>query len=299
MTKLLSFDLPDLRLILAVAEAGSLSKGAAALPLALSAASTRIRLIEDRFGLPLFHRRAGGLAPSEAGEAFIAHARRILRSAEDAQAEMDARAHGRRGALRLWANATATGTILPSLTGRFLAAQPYLDLIQLERPSAEVAAGVLRGEADIGVLDSEVRLDGLEYLPLGQYRLSLLAPADHPLAGLAACGFTDAAGHPMVGLPDTSGMQVFIEKMAAIAALHPRFRVRAPSFTAQAQLVAAGAGLAVMPDQAARQAAETHDLAVIALQDDWASRELVLCMRPWGELPAEARTLARMLAGLN
>ena len=65
------------------AELGSLSKAADALPLALSAASSRLRLMEDRMGLRFFDRHATGLTLTEPGVSFLTHARRILRSAQD------------------------------------------------------------------------------------------------------------------------------------------------------------------------------------------------------------------------
>ena len=65
----LRFDLPERNLVVAIAEAGSLGKAAQALPLALSAASNRLRLLEDRLGTRLFERGAAGVQATPADRA--------------------------------------------------------------------------------------------------------------------------------------------------------------------------------------------------------------------------------------
>ncbi|QNM95166.1 LysR substrate-binding domain-containing protein [Chitinimonas koreensis] len=299
MTKPQRFDLTDLRVLIAVAEAGSLSRAAAALPLALSAVSSRLRQLEDRLDLALFERHAGGVRPTAAGEALLEHARRILRAAHDAQAAMDGLAGQRREQLKLWANTTANSTVLPAALGRFLAEHPYLDVTLVERPSREVAQAVERGEADLGVIDGGYESPGLVVLPLGRYRLAVLAPPGHALAAGPDCSFRELTRHPLVGLPDGSAMQRFVEHMAALAGLELHVRARAPSFAAIARLVLGGAGVALVPESTGQGYRDAMGLALVALSDDWAERELKICVREWASLTPTVRALAGFLAGLD
>lgn len=299
MTKPVRFDLPDLRLFLAVAEAGSLSKGAAALPLALSAASSRLRLLEDRLGVQLFERHASGVRLTRAGDVLLEHARRIQRAALDAQSAMDGLLGLRRESLQLWANTTANSTILPGVLGRFLAEHPYLNVTLVERPSREVMAAVEHGDADLGVVDGDYEPAGLVLLPLGRYRLAALVPPGHPLAATGACSFRSLTEYPLVGLPDGSSMQRFVEKMADLASLDLHLRARAPSFAAIARLVAGGAGVAVVPETTGRGYRDAMGLVLVSLTDEWAERELKVCVRDWSTLSPMVRALASFLSGLS
>ena len=82
------FDLADLRLLSAIAATGSLSKAAASVPVAVSAASTRLRLFEQRCGLSLFTRRADGMQPTPAGRLVLERSRSVLGEAEKLSATL-------------------------------------------------------------------------------------------------------------------------------------------------------------------------------------------------------------------
>jgi len=73
------------------------------------------------------------------------------------------------------------------------------------------------------------------------------------------------------------------------------FRVRVPSFDAQCRLIARGAGVALMPETAARRHAQSLPLAVLPLADPVLQRRLLLCMRSFDELPAITRRLVEVL----
>ena len=76
------FDLADLSLFRHVVEAGSITHGAERAHLALAAASTRIRNMEEALGVALLTRGRAGVTPTQAGRTLLQHARAILRQAE-------------------------------------------------------------------------------------------------------------------------------------------------------------------------------------------------------------------------
>lgn len=76
------FDLADLRLIAAIANTGSLSKAAASVPVAISAASNRLRLFEERCGVALFARRSDGMTLTPTGRLVLEASQRVLREAQ-------------------------------------------------------------------------------------------------------------------------------------------------------------------------------------------------------------------------
>jgi len=84
------FDLPDLSLFRHVVEAGSITGGAARANLALAAASTRIRNMEEALGAALLLRSRQGITPTQAGRTLLQHARAILRQAERLREDLSA-----------------------------------------------------------------------------------------------------------------------------------------------------------------------------------------------------------------
>lgn len=291
------FDLTDLRLLVAIADDGSLSRAAAQFPIALSAASNRLRLLEQRLGLSLFSRHAGGMAPTPAGRIALDHARRVLAEAQQLRLAMEGLAGRQRVSVRLAANTVANNTFLPPALGPFLKDFPEVDLQVDERASQEILRAVQSGDIDIGVLDGNLPLEGTVSMPFRNDRLVLFVPQAHPLAAQEHCLFRDALGYPFVGMPTERAMQRFVEDMATLLGRPLTVRVRAPSFFAIAQLVTQQVGVAVLPEAAARRHAAALPAAIVTLDDAWATRELRLCVRDLDGLSAQARQLLAYLAG--
>ena len=290
------FDLIDLRLLVAIADAGSLSRAAAQFPLALSAASNRLRQFEERCGVHLFTRAANGMVATPAGRITLDHARRVLAEAQQLRDTLQDLAGQRRIRLRLAATTVANDTYLPAALGPFLADYPEVDLQLEERNSRDVLLAVQAQEADIGVLGDNLSLaDDVVSLPFRHFRLVLLVSSGHPLAARGHCLLRDALGFAFIGLPPERAMQRFIEEIAMQNASPLKIRVRAPSFFAQAQLVAQGAGIAVLPEAAARRHAGELSARIVALDDAWATRELRLCVRSLAGLSVQARQLLSYL----
>ena len=91
------FDLTDLSLFRHVVEAGSITHGAGRAHLALAAASTRIRHMEEALGAPLLVRARQGITPTQAGRTLLQHARIMLGQAERLREDLGAYAGGLAG----------------------------------------------------------------------------------------------------------------------------------------------------------------------------------------------------------
>ena len=107
------FDLADLRLFLNVVEAGSITRGAERTHLAIAAASTRIRNMEEALGTPLLHRERQGTTPTETGRTLAHHARILLQQADRMHGDLGQYADGIRGQIRLLSNTNALTEFLP------------------------------------------------------------------------------------------------------------------------------------------------------------------------------------------
>jgi DNA-binding transcriptional LysR family regulator len=286
------FDLTDLRLVLNVAEAASITHGAARSGLALASASERIRDMELALGAALFERKRRGVNPTPAGTALIHHARIVTRQLELMRGELDVFAKGLRGSVRVLSNTAALQAFLPPILGTFLAAHPNVDLALEERPSPEIVRAIARGAADIGIVaDAVDPAVELETFPFAEDRLVLVAPAKHPLAHRRRIVFADTLPYDFVGLPAGAALQDHIDGHAARAGRQLRLRVRLPGFDAICRLVESGIGLAVVPQAAADRCRRSMSIRTIPLTDAWALRRLRLCVKDARALPAHAQWL--------
>src|SRR5205807_8652369 len=123
------FDLADLDLFRHVVEAGSITHGAERAHLALGAASTRIRRMEEAFGATLLVRSRQGVTPTQAGRTLIQHARTLLRQAARLREDLGGYAGGFAGHVRILSNTNALTEFLPEALSSFLSFHPLVSLV--------------------------------------------------------------------------------------------------------------------------------------------------------------------------
>lgn len=289
------FDPADLRLFLSVVETGSITAGAERAHLALASASARIKGMEEAIGTALLTRSRAGAAPTPAGEALAHHARLILDQTERMRGELARYGRGLKGHVRLWCNTAALGGHLHGDLAAFLTAHPDVDLDLSEQPSRQITLALAQGLIHLGIGSDAVDTRGLELSPYGEDRLVAVLPPGHALAERPAVRFAELLAEPFVGLPPGNAMQELVGRQALRTGAAPKYRVRVNSFEPVAEMVAAGVGVAVLPEAAALRLAAEGTLAVRPLDEPWTRRRLVLCVRSRAALPAFARELLEHL----
>jgi DNA-binding transcriptional LysR family regulator len=289
------FDLTDLRLFCDVVDAGSITAGAEKSALALAAASTRIRGMEEALGAPLLTRSRQGVTPTPAGRTLIKHARTILAQSARLKEDLGAFAGGLSGEVRLLANTNALTEFLPEALSSFLSEHPQVSVDLEERLSDEIVGLVAEGAADVGIVAGTVEVGSLATYPFRSDRFVVVTAAGHPLAKRGAVSFAEVLDCEFVGLERSSSWQRFLAARAAREGRPLRLRVQLRSFDAVCRLVECGVGVGVVPQTTAARAAKTMDLAVVQLADDWALRELKIVVRADEELRPYARELVESL----
>src|SRR4029079_13203928 len=171
------FDLTDLSLFRHVAEAGSITHGAERAHLALAAASTRIRHMEEALGAPLLIRARHGVTPTQAGRTLLQHARTMLAQAERLREDLGAYAGGLAGQVRVLSNTNALTEFLPEALSSFLADHPHVSVDLEERLSDEIVGLVAEGAADVGIVAGTVEMGALETYPFRSDRFVVVTPA--------------------------------------------------------------------------------------------------------------------------
>lgn len=289
------FDLTDLRLFCDVADAGSITAGAEKSALALAAASTRIRGMEDALGAPLLIRSRQGVTLTEAGRTLLKHARTMLAQSARLREDLSAFAGGMSGEVRLLANTNALTEFLPEALSAFLADHPQISVDLEERLSDEIVGLVAEGAADVGIVAGTVDVGALTTYPFRSDRFVVVTAKDHPLAERPAVSFAEVLDYDLVGLERSSSLQRFLVGKAAREGKPLRLRVQLRSFDAVCRLVECGVGVGVVPATTAARAAKTMALAITDLADDWAIRDLTIVVRAAGELRAYAKALVESL----
>lgn len=285
------FDFTDLSLFRHIVEAGSITHGAERLNLALAAASTRIRKLEQAFGAELLVRGRQGVVPTQAGRMLLQHARTILAQSDKLQEDLTPYARGLAGQVRVLSNTNALTEFLPETLSSFLNTNPDISVDLEERLSDEIVGLIAEGTGDIGIVAGTVDHAGLQTFPFRSDRFVLVVPNGHMLASRASIGFAEVLDYDMVGLDRASAIQRFLADKANRIGRPLRLRVQLRSFDAICRLVECNVGVGIVPETTVERTARSMAISAVQLADSWALRELTICVRDLDALPPYARTL--------
>jgi DNA-binding transcriptional LysR family regulator len=289
------FDLVDLQLFIAIAEARSITGGADRAHLALASASARIKGLEAALGTALLKRGRRGIELTAAGESLLDHARIILHNVEAMRGDLAAYAGGMKATIRLLTNTSGLSEYLPKALAAFLGQHPHISIDVEERESADIAQAIVAGAADLGLAAEHALPESLERIAFSEDRLVLVAGRGDELAKRRVVDFRDVVGRDFVGLTTGSALHAHIAGHAARLGARLQFRARLNNFHSIGQMVAAGIGIAVMPEVAARRCARSMRIATVRIRDPWANRKLAICARSFRALPKPAQQLVEHL----
>lgn len=290
-------DLADLQLFLRIVDSGSITAGAVSANLALASASERLRSIESAAGVTLLERRSRGVVTTEAGEALAHHARLILGQQELLKEELQSFATGSKGTLHLYANTAALTRFLPSRLAPWLAEQPGLRVVLKERMSSDIVRAVTSGMIEAGVISSAVPAKGLEVQAISKDHLVLITSAKPPYALGKKVTFAEVLDLPFVGLTEGSALQDHIAEHARAAGRPLDLRISMKTFEGLCAMVGQGVGVGIVPRNTAMYYRRRYCLDIIALEEQWARRQLCLCFRDWTELTGPMQSLLTHLGG--
>lgn len=254
-------DLKQLEYFARVAEMGSFTRAAIALDVAQPALSRQVRLLEVELRQSLLIRNGRGALPTEAGKLLLAHSRGILHQVERAKEEL-----GRvRGAL---AGRVAVG--LPTSVARALTV-PLVRAFRSQMPDATIAISeglsvalqesLLNGRLDIAVLYNAQPCAEIETIPLREEEL-ILVQQGLPGVDLEPIGLHDVARLPLVIPTRPNAIRMQLESEMARLGLRPRIALEMDGVSAILDLVADGAGVAVLPHSAVLNATQIGALAI-------------------------------------
>ncbi|QKJ86876.1 LysR family transcriptional regulator [Paramixta manurensis] len=292
-------DLVTLRLFVATAEQGGVTRAAGQLHLVPAAASRRIRELEEQLGIALFIRQPHGMALNDAGRAVLAHARSMLHSVDRMQEDVMAFMQGNRGVVRIAACTSAVLQFLSEDIQRCHLRYPNIHIDLHEMNSEGVVQAVQRGIANVGIYEHSVTHVALPHLPYREDRLCIVTQAAHPLAQQARSGARitpeQALRHDVIGLTEGASISIILGRLAEQAGLPLKMRIRVGSFDSMAAMIASGIGIGLMPETVARQIAGDRRFAHLPFDGALAVRHFSLCHQPHASLAQAADSLISLL----
>ncbi len=272
-------DFVTLKLFCAIAQSGSITKGANECSLALSAASRRMSELEDTVGLMLLDRSAKGVTLTQAGHAVMQHALRLFQGFEQFSNELAEYTKGIKGHVRLWANMSSLTEFLPSALASFLKQHPEIQVEVEEQLSGDIVKALLDGIADIGVLADGAPTAGLHTSIIGHDELVIVSSKSHPIRNKKRITFEECLSYDFVGLNRGSSLLELTSRQAEKLGKQMQLRIQVRSYDAMCQMIAVNLGIGVLPLQACAPQIKAMGLKAIPLEDAWAKRNLLLAMK--------------------
>lgn len=257
-------DAAALHLLRTVAEAGSITSAAASLGISQPAVSQQVRRLERRLGTALVERHGRGIRLTEPGRVLARHGASVAAVLASAQAELDTLTGLRAGQVRLVAFPSSSATILPAAIVQLRARHPGVAVTFTEAEPPESLARLRAGTADIAIAFSypgtdlgrgEDDLSGLVTRHLLDDPVLLALPQAHPLAARPGLHLRDLADQTWIaGCPRCRGHLVHA---CAAAGFRPEVAFATDDYVAVLGLVAAGLGVALLPELV-RSTAQRH-----------------------------------------
>lgn len=292
--------LQQLRYFAAVAETRHFTRAAEREHVAQPSLSQSVRALERELGAELFHRARGHITLTDAGEALLPLARRILADTETARREVQEVAQLRRGRVRLGATPSLCASLVPDALRTFHARYPGIELHVHEDGSQDLVRTLAAGELDLALVITPLagQAPALTTTELLREELVVVSSPDAPpVTGTGSGGagggirIGDLRGRPLAMFRHGYDLRELTVAACREAGFEPEFGVEGGEMDAVLGFVRAGLGVAVVPSMVA----ERSGLVTTAFAAPGLHRTISVAHRGDVSPPRAARELRRLL----
>lgn len=291
-----------------VARHGSFSAAADALGYTQPAVSRQIATLEAELGTVLVRRVPQGAVLTDAGVLLLERADAILAALDDTETELRALAGLEGGRVRLATFASAAASIVPPAVARFRARHPSVELSIVMADPVDSLPQLRRGELDLALshdplgdpagpgTDAVARAGaGVELVHLFDDPMYVAMPANHPLVDMPQLGLAAFADEPwMLATSATCPDSRLFLRACHAAGFEPRIAFQNDDYPAILGFVAAGVGVALIPDMVTRGVRE--DVVVRTLDPAPPPRPILVALPAGYRAPAAVALLAVLRA---
>jgi LysR family hydrogen peroxide-inducible transcriptional activator len=269
-------EIQQLRYVCAIAETGSFSRAAERCQVAQPSLSQQILKLEEDLGSKLFDRMGRAVRLTDAGRAFLPHARSVLGQVEAARSSVLEAASSVRGRVSLGVIPTIAPYWMPRCTAYFAKRYPEARLRILEETTPVLLEGLRDYSLDFAILALPLRHKDLEIVPLRTEPIFAVLPKDHRHAAARELSLKDLRGEPFVMLRDGHCFRDLSLAACSRARITPNIAFESGQFRSLFGMVAAGVGVSLVPEMAIDRNAGCR---YVRISDGRATRTVVAAIR--------------------
>lgn len=293
------YDPHSLKIFITVCDEGSIVNAAEKIAIVPSAVSKRITAMEEQAGVKLLERGKRGVTPTPAGEVLLRSAKETLLSLERMHAELSEFSHGIQGNLKIFASLSVVCQFLPEQIGQFMKAHDKVKVNIEEKVSSLITRGIEEGQADIGICWEDANTRNLHCKPYQDDKLSVVVNPNHRLAEKSSIRFEETLDYEQVEILPGSLVSLTLQREATSLGKPIRFCIHVTTFDAACRIADSNLAIAIVPLEVARIYEKAMNIKAIPLEDDWATRRFVACVRDYSQLSVPARLLFDHLTGVE
>lgn len=240
--------LRDLEWLVALADHQHVTETAAILGVSQPTLSRALARIEDEFGARLFERVPSGLVTSPNGELAVTAAREILTRYQQLAVELAGRLDPDRGVVRLAFLDSMATSLVPRLLRGFHKHAPGIRVLLSQEPGHDILRDLTSGVADLAITSSQPA-GAFGWLPLQDERLVIIVPPTHRLKDRRRVDLRALADEEFVTTPVGFGFRTLVTSLFAESGVALKVSFESADLATIEGLVAAGLGVAVVPEQ--------------------------------------------------
>lgn len=266
-------EIHQLRYACAVADTGSFSRAAERCEIAQPSLSQQILKLEGDLGARLFDRLGRSIQLTDAGRAFLPHARSILTAIDAARASVTMQHSDVRGSVAIGAIPTIAPYLMPEYVLSFAQRYPDANMRIVEDRTSLLIEGLRDLSIDLAILALPLRHKDLDVVSLRTERIFAALPKTHPCAAATTLTLKELRGEPFVMLRDGHCFRDLSIAACNGAKITPNIAFESDQFSSVLAMVGAGVGISIVPDMAIDRNADCH---YVRLTDAHAHRTVVL-----------------------
>lgn len=245
-------ELRHLKTLLALREAGNLSRAATLLNVTQSALSHQIKLLEEHHAVILFERKTQPICFTPAGERLLQLANLVLPQVAATERDLARLAQGEAGQLRIAVEChTCFDWLMPAMDV-FRTRWPEVELDIVSGFQADPVGLLYEHRADVAIVSEMDEGENVSYHPLFKFEIVALIAKDHALAERVFLQAKDFATDTLITYPVPDDMLDVVRQVLKPAGVETAGRRTTELTVAMLQLVASKRGIATLPVWAAQ-----------------------------------------------
>ncbi|BCG59866.1 LysR family transcriptional regulator [Paenibacillus sp. URB8-2] len=276
-------ELRQLLYVLQIANERNFSRAAEKLHIAQPSLSQQLSKLERELGVMLFQRNTSAVELTHAGTKFVEQAQIIIDAVELLRQEMTDISELRTGRVVVGSMPITGAHLLPHVLPVFKRKYPEIDITLLEDSSMNLEKLTASGQTDLSLLSLPLEIPALAYEILGEERIDLAVPPEHPLAERASTGvrtsLEELKQESFIVLKEGQGFRKMTVDLCRQAGFEPSVVFESNNMETVQSLVAAGMGVTLVPRFISRAPRSEFVPVYLPLAEPVPSRTLVVAYR--------------------